>query len=403
MQGLEQHPERDSDQERTTNSPSETAVANDQPVDSAAEQREPTVEPETEVTLEAEAETEPKAEAEFEPEAEVEPETEGEPEAEAEPGTNSDWWAGEATAAKPSLKPKLPQTEPFDVKAAHSASEDDGTRQLDSSSAPTVRRHRSVQGLAASAIRDVGRVREMNQDSVYAMITSLPRESHDINIGLFIIADGMGGHTGGDIASRLAIETVVVQILEQLVLPAFDDQVTEALQPMMITAIQEANRVIYERSRADGNDMGTTCTAALLIGSSLYIAHVGDSRCYLYQPGGIKQLTTDHSTVGRLIQLGHLDPAEVKDHPLRNQLYRTVGQQANIHVDFVYQPIGNASHLLLCSDGLWGMVDVLQIEQALGRSLWPEDASNELIALANLAGGEDNIGVVVVTLPIAER
>jgi serine/threonine protein phosphatase PrpC len=151
-----------------------------------------------------------------------------------------------------------------------------------------------------------------------------------------------------------------------------------------------------------GSDMGTTCTAALLLGQALYIAHVGDSRAYLRDAGGLRVLTNDHSTVGRLIEMGQLEPSAARDHPLRNQLYRTIGQQREVQVDFVYQPLGNSTHLLLCSDGLWGMVADADLEEVLTTHLWPQDACNELIKRANLAGGEDNISAVVVTLPVVE-
>jgi serine/threonine protein phosphatase PrpC len=279
----------------------------------------------------------------------------------------------------------------------------DSTRQLDAASAPALSPRRSAQGLAATAARDIGRVREVNQDSVFAMLASLPREGGDVTVGLFIVADGMGGHQGGEVASRLAVRTVVHQVLSQLVLPALDDGMTEALQPLMTSAVQAANEAIWEAAQTLGSDMGTTCTAALLVGHSLYIAHVGDSRAYLFEPGGLRALTADHSTVGRLIQVGQLDPSEAREHPLRNQLYRTVGQQPQVQVDFVYQPVGQSSHLLLCSDGLWGLIEEPLMEQALGRSPWPQDACAELIALANLAGGDDNISAVVVSLPMALR
>jgi serine/threonine protein phosphatase PrpC len=279
----------------------------------------------------------------------------------------------------------------------------EGTRQLAADSAPAISSRRSAQGLAAMAARDIGRVRESNQDSVFAMLTTLPRGGTDVSIGLFIVADGMGGHEGGEVASRLAVRTVVYHVLSQLVMPALDESMTEALQPLMISAVQAANEAIYDSAQVMGTDMGTTCTAALLVGHGLYIAHVGDSRAYLLEPGGLRPLTADHSTVGRLIQLGQLDPSEAREHPLRNQLYRTVGQTPQVLVDFVYQPVGQSSHLLLCSDGLWGLVEEPLMEQALTRSPWPQDACEELIALANLAGGEDNISAVVVALPITER
>ncbi len=279
----------------------------------------------------------------------------------------------------------------------------EGTRQLAANSAPALSSRNSRQGLAAMAARDIGRVREVNQDSVFSMLTTLPREGGEISVGLFVVADGMGGHQGGEVASRLAVRTVVHHVLSQLVLPALDERMDEALQPMMIAAVQSANEAIWDSAQVMGSDMGTTCTAILLVGGSLYIAHVGDSRAYLFEPGGLRQLTADHSTVGRLIQLGQLEPSEAREHPLRNQLYRTVGQQPQVMVDFIYQTVGQSSHLFLCSDGLWGMIDEAMMAQALARSPWPQDACNELIALANLAGGDDNISAVVVTLPLLER
>lgn len=260
----------------------------------------------------------------------------------------------------------------------------------------------SSQGLASAALRDVGRVRQINQDSVMSLILTLPREGMDVPLGLFIVADGMGGHEGGEIASRLAIRTIVNEIISQLVMPALDEGIIEALQPLMISAVQEANYAIWETAQSMGSDMGTTCTAALMLGQALYIAHVGDSRAYLFEAGGLRALTNDHSTVGRLIELGQLSPEDAREHPLRNQLYRTVGQQPQVQVDFVYQPIKNSTHMLICSDGLWGMIDDDEIESVLKAYTWPQEACHELIKRANEAGGDDNISAVIVSLPVVE-
>jgi PPM family protein phosphatase len=277
--------------------------------------------------------------------------------------------------------------------------EEDGTRPLTLADMPALVALRSRRGLSAAAQRDIGRIRSINQDSVFAFLTTLPRETSDITLGLFIVADGMGGHAGGEVASRIAVTTVARNVLSELVLPALADNVTEALQPLIIAAVQDANRAIWDQAQADGSDMGTTCTVALLLGQALYIGHVGDSRAYLATPTGMKVITNDHSAVGRLIQVGQLDPSEARDHPLRSQLYRTVGQHPDVPVDFVYQPLGDATHLLLCSDGLWGLIDDEVLLDVLEHSLWPQDACRELIARANLAGGDDNISAVVVTLP----
>jgi serine/threonine protein phosphatase PrpC len=283
------------------------------------------------------------------------------------------------------------------------AEADDDTMILNPNKVPAAGTHQSAQGFAAAALRDVGRVRQNNQDSVLCFTTTVPREGMDMTLGLFVVADGMGGHHGGEIASRLATTTILHEVLDQLVLPAMEDGAIEALQPLMISAVQQANYAIWEHAQTVGSDMGTTCTAVLLLGQALYIAHVGDSRAYLREAAGLRPLTADHSTVGRLIEMGQLDPAGARDHPLRNQLYRTIGQQPNVQVDFVYQPLNSSTHVLICSDGLWGMISDEELEQALTQSPWPQDACNELIARANLAGGEDNISAVVVTLPLAER
>jgi serine/threonine protein phosphatase PrpC len=254
---------------------------------------------------------------------------------------------------------------------------EDGTRPLTAADIPKLAAVRSHRGLAAGALRDVGRVRSINQDSLFSLITTLPREGSDLAMGLFIVADGMGGHHGGEIASRLAISTVAQHILAELVVPALADGTTEALQPLIVGAVQHANRMIWDHAQSVGSDMGTTCTVALLMGRALYIGHVGDSRAYLATPTGLKLITSDHSTVGRLIQLGQLDPSEAREHPLRSQLYRTIGQQPEVAVDFIYQPIGDATHLLLGSDGLWGMLGDDVLLDVLEHTIWPQDACHE--------------------------
>lgn len=259
------------------------------------------------------------------------------------------------------------------------------------------------QGLAFAVLRDIGRQRRENQDSGFGMLSSLPREGADLPLGLFVVADGMGGHEAGGLASRLAVHAVAESVVSQFMLPVMEDNTTTVLQTLMIEAVQYANQVIWEHAQQHGTDMGTTCTAALLVGRALYVAHVGDSRAYLLEHGQLQQLTTDHSMVARFVELGQITPEQAHTHPQRNQLYRAIGQQPDVVVDFVYQPIGTASHLLLCSDGLWGMLTDAQLTHVMQHTIWPQDTCHELIARANLAGGEDNITAIVVTFPIAER
>jgi serine/threonine protein phosphatase PrpC len=301
------------------------------------------------------------------------------------------------TAPLEALPAGLPSHAALEQKLQDELDADDGTRQLEVPAVPT---HNVSRGLAAWAGRDIGRVRQINQDHVLAALMNLPRASGDIPMGLFIVADGMGGHTGGEIASRLAVETVLVSVLEQLVLPAMaEEEPGSALQTLMITAVQEANTRIWETASEAGTDMGTTCTAVLYMGHNVYIGHVGDSRAYLLMGGQLRQLTSDHSAVGRLIQLGQITPDEALHHPLRNQLYRSIGQHPEVQVDFHTQSLESASHLLLCSDGLWGMVPDAEMAAIIDEAHWPEEASRRLIARANMLGGEDNISAVVISLP----
>jgi serine/threonine protein phosphatase PrpC len=280
---------------------------------------------------------------------------------------------------------------------------EESTSHLTEDSVPTISRLTSVQGFAAAAMRDVGRVRENNQDSVFALITTIPSGSDDKSVGLFIVADGMGGHESGDVASTLAIRTITRHILSRFIIPAINDEMTDTMQALMVSAVEEANLTIWQHAQATNSDMGSTCTAALVMDGSVYIAHVGDSRAYVLEAETLRAVTTDHSAVGRLVELGQLDAEEARTHPLRNQLYRAIGQSAAVDVDFIYQPLANCTHLLLCSDGLWDMVPEAHMVETLTRTEWPQDVCQELVALANLNGGDDNISVVVATLPVEER
>ncbi len=301
-------------------------------------------------------------------------------------------------------------TSPFEAMPSKPATHDDtgdfdNTSILDTSrlKQAAIGGTRTERGLAYGARRDIGRVRNSNQDNVLAMLMTLPRDGIELPIGLFVVADGMGGHDSGEVASHLAIRTIFYEIADRLLIQALYDELPEAIQALMINAMQQANHAIWEHAREIGSDMGTTCTAALIIGQSLYIAHVGDSRAYAHEASGLRQLTSDHSTVGRLIELGHLDPSAAHDHPLRNQLYRTIGQQPQVAVDFLSEPTAGVSHLLLCSDGLWGMVSDVEMSDILQQHAWPHEACLELISQANAAGGDDNISAIVVSLPRAEE
>lgn len=308
------------------------------------------------------------------------------------PDRETPWWENSVGQTK-----QVPATAPLQLPVLD-ARPDFGTKPLPPlEGTPTPARH----ALYAAGLRDVGQIRSVNQDSFYTFVTSLPRETGDVPCGLFVVADGMGGHEGGEIASRLAVGAVAHHVLQHLVVPALDDGDPADLQAVITSAVERANHDIWDYAQQHRSDMGTTCTAVLLLGSSLYIGHVGDSRAYILDPRALRCLTSDHSAVGRLIELGQLTQADARTHPSRSQLYRTVGQTRDVHVDYYYQRIGDASHLLLASDGLWGMLEDAELARTLRSATWPHDACQTLVRQANAAGGEDNITAIVVALPTA--
>ncbi len=259
---------------------------------------------------------------------------------------------------------------------------------------PTARRTGCDYGL----VTDLGRVRPTNQDHAFAMSTSLPSPSGQISLGLFLVADGLGGHAGGATASARAVETAAGHVFQGLLLPIMRGEPSEAIQDVLQGAVFEANRRVRWEGLREGNDMGTTLTAALVVGERCYVAHVGDSRLYSYGTAGLKCWTRDHSMVARLLELGQISAEEARHHPKRNYLYQSVGQQEEIDVEAASFPLADCSHLLLCSDGLWGSLSEEELIRVLNGEGTPQEMCQQLVELANEAGGEDNITVVVVTM-----
>lgn len=254
-------------------------------------------------------------------------------------------------------------------------------------------------GMAFGAISDVGRVRPTNQDHIVALQLSLPTPNGQETLGFFVVADGMGGHTGGAMASARAVEIVTGEVLRGLVLPILCGDLPAAVQDLVREALLTANRRILDEAARQHNDMGTTVTAALLLGGRCYQAHVGDSRLYTHTAAGLQCRTRDHSMVARLLELGQISPEEAKHHPKRNYLYQSVGQQDEIEVESDSYSLDGCEHLLLCSDGLWGVVAEGAILQALTQGDDAQVICEHLVAQANEAGGEDNISAIVVQIP----
>lgn len=249
--------------------------------------------------------------------------------------------------------------------------------------------------IACGGMTDVGRVRSNNEDC-FRIVTPL---------NLFVLADGMGGEAHGEIASTMAVETVVNHCLDAEANPAA--RVLGEVQPnwsantkRLSTAVHLANRSIFRSAEEhpEQHGMGATLTAAWIDGAKLSIAHVGDSRAYLLRGGSLLQLTRDHSLVAEQVRRGVLTVAEAEESDMQSVLLRALGVQPEIEVDAEEHILFPRDVLLLCSDGLTRMVTEPEIAGVLQAETDPVRGAEELIALANERGGPDNITVVIVRM-----
>jgi serine/threonine protein phosphatase PrpC len=258
--------------------------------------------------------------------------------------------------------------------------------------------------LAVGYLTDPGikRKHKPNEDSLFAMqgtgtYNALPQE-----FGLFVVADGMGGHANGQDASRMAIQTIIDYILPRI---SANKQVEdEAFINLLRDGVQCANQAVHQRNMEERADMGTTMTAALVVGATAYVANVGDSRTYLFrEPGGLTKITHDHSVVASLVEAGIIKPDDIYTHPKRNQIYRSLGEKPVVEVDSFKVSLMAGDKLLLCSDGLWDMVRDPEIQRLMSTPApAPSKTGQELIQAALDGGGEDNVSVIVVSFSEAE-
>lgn len=261
--------------------------------------------------------------------------------------------------------------------------------------------------LMIGARTDQGRVRAINQDTVYAGALAL---SAGETAYLCLVADGMGGAKAGEYASRVASEVTRARVTRAAGSETPHDD--GAWQELLRGAVRAANQRVYEDSRSDTarQGMGTTLTIALVVEDRLHIASVGDSRAYLLNAAGVTaeganaaQLTSDHSLVARLVDIGQLTPEEARVHPQRNLLYRSIGTDPAVEVDTRSEQLEPGDVLLLCSDGLINHVTDSEIIQMALAKRDPDDICAELVALANQRGGWDNITVVVVHVAARDK
>ncbi len=245
----------------------------------------------------------------------------------------------------------------------------------------TVDNTRESASLTWHGITDTGMVRPRNEDSFFCLASG--------KWSLFVVADGMGGHDAGEVASGIAVETVCREI-----------EKVEKLEkdPLLLIeqVVQKANSEVKTEGLSRSSNMGTTLSLALVAGNTAYIANVGDSRVYWIENGSIDQITQDHSLVAKLVDAGKLTKEEARNHPKSNLLYRTIGTDEDIKVDTFQKELKKGGTLLLCTDGLWGEVSDEDIHQVLCSSGDVRSANEKLVRLANEHGGKDNITAVVV-------
>lgn len=236
--------------------------------------------------------------------------------------------------------------------------------------------------MKSCCVTDVGQKRTMNQDFVYASdepVGGLPN--------LLIVADGMGGHQAGDLASRYTVEAIINSVKKN-----------QERNPIRVlrAAIEAANAKVLEKAGSDENlyGMGSTVVAATVVDDYLYVANVGDSRLYLIRDH-IRQITRDHSLVEEMIRLGELDREQARNHPDKNIITRAIGVRRSVMVDFFDLRLEKDDTILLCSDGLSNMIEDAEIEQIVKKGRELSKTAMDLIAKANQNGGKDNIAVVL--------
>jgi protein phosphatase len=236
-------------------------------------------------------------------------------------------------------------------------------------------------------------------------------EEGNLAAGLYVVADGMGGHQSGEVASSIAARTVGSMVNSALLGPlASGDPVAadpRTCSGLLRQAVLEANRRISDLAQERHSDLGTTLVAALITGNLLTIANVGDSRAYLWRNRQLRVITRDHSLVAQLVAAGQLAPEEMYTHPRRNEIYRALGDPGLTaeEVDLFTDRLQPGDGLLLCSDGLWDFVRDPLIAQLLSRceDKDPQTICEALVAEANEHGGEDNISVIFVRLTAGGR
>lgn len=249
--------------------------------------------------------------------------------------------------------------------------------------------------LVVGVAQSVGLQRDHNEDTLFAMQSIMAYGTDDLPFGVFLVADGMGGHLNGEVASISAARSVGEYLIKNVYLSFMDGKGTGegSIHEIMEAAVEQAQRAVVDNAPGGG----TTLTAALVIGDKVTLSHVGDSRAYfLYPSGKVETITHDHSLVKRLQDLGQINEHEASIHPQRNVLYRALGQSEPFRPDISTHILPEDGYLLICSDGLWGNVEVDALQEIVFHEPSLTQSCQKLIDAANAAGGPDNISAILV-------
>ncbi len=258
---------------------------------------------------------------------------------------------------------------------------------------------RSYERLVVGLAQDVGRVRDHNEDVLLAFTGELAGLDPMPGFGLFVVADGMGGHSLGERASGVAARTMAQIVLDQILPSLLADPMSDPERPLLAEVMENAMAAANNAVIQSVPEGGTTLTCALVLGEQVITSHVGDSRIYIINGDVCEQITRDHSLVQRLKELGQLTDDEAAVHPQRSVLYKAIGQGDGLEADIVSRRLAPGSFLLLCSDGMWGQVPDHIIMQIVRQSQSVQAACEALVVAANEAGGPDNITAVMVQIP----
>ncbi len=243
--------------------------------------------------------------------------------------------------------------------------------------------------------QSIGVQRDNNEDALFTLNTNLLVDERSVKFGLFMVADGMGGHDNGELASRMAVDILTTHVVSTLFMELISSTrstVERSMHEVMLDGVMKAHQAIKKETHGGG----TTLTAAMILGDQLTITHVGDSRAYLFDPlGSTKLLTRDHSLVKRMEEVGQLTPEQALSDPRRNVLYRALGQGEPFEPDIASMQVGVGYQVLICSDGLWGLVSDGELAELVNSPMEPQLICQSLVDAANQAGGPDNISVIL--------